>query len=511
MSSQKDSVYKNSIFNTIVSSEDNTIKPFIDSTKKTDEYKNIMDKYTFVELKNLFKNKNNLIKKITTCDDELICEPFRVGIIKWLFYNAIEKLRIHNKNIQYQDCYYDAAGSVNPTSDYDLTVLSKYGPQIALTMFNIFLKIMNNEKTLPEVLDVNIYTKGIYLNNKINKNFSKNEIIRFTSKELTSVNIFTNSDINIYENTTSPKLFCIQPIKHNDKQMHIIYSLIKLVELSKLNTMIKNNHPYLFNSTYYISAIEKLKLLQNEFNKNSANLSKYNNQNQNIIKKYKLCNKYAVKVFDTIYNNNIIPNNFHENLCKVGYYSVESYYSNCAVNIVLIRMQMGIDTRFIPINYICTIIENLGDLNQHFNKKKNINDQYFEILDKSKYIYRILYALCQLENLYKNYKLNHNLKNACLSGINNNKLNKFIKNYRGKSKDINMIKDILIDNLLNIKLLESDITITEFIDKFNDKVINIIYDLIIQFDLSKPKTRKSSRKSSIKTSRKTSRKTLKIS
>ena len=44
MSSYKESNYKNSIFNSIINSDDNTIKPFIDSTKKTQEYINIMDK-----------------------------------------------------------------------------------------------------------------------------------------------------------------------------------------------------------------------------------------------------------------------------------------------------------------------------------------------------------------------------------------------------------------------------------------------------------------------------------
>ena len=496
MSSYKDSNYKNSIFNTVINSEENTIKPFINLTKQTEEYKNIMDKYTFTELKELFKKKNNIIKQLTVCDNESICEPFRVGLIKWLFYNAIEKLRIHNKTIKYKDCYYDAAGSINPTSDYDLTILSQYAPQIAITMFNIFFKIMNNEKTLPEVLDVNIYSKGIYLDNKINKHFSNKAICRFNSnKPLTSVDIFRNSDINIYENTLSStilsKLFCIQPINNNDKQMQLIYSLIKLIELSGLNNIIKKNHRELFNHPYYTTATKKLKLLQTEFNNYNVNASP---KNKNIIKKYKLCNKYAVKVFDIIYNNNVIPENFHENLCKVGYYSVESYYSNCSVNVVVIEMQMGIkNIKLEPINYICTIIENLADLNLHFNKNSKNKDLYLEILDKSKYIYRILYALCQLDNIYinsnLNSNLNRNLKHACLSGINNNKLNKFIKKCRGK-ENIDGCQNDILKNIINTELLGPEIIITNFIDKLNDKILNIIYDLIIQFDLSKLKTRK---------------------
>jgi len=136
-----------------------------------------MDKYSFNELKELFKKNNHLITKLTICDDNTECEPFRVGLVKWLFYNAIEKLQINNKTIKYYNNFYDAAGSTNPTSDYDLTILSSNAPQIAFTMFNIFLKIMNNEKTLPEVLDVNIYTKGIYLYESINRNFYKKKLL----------------------------------------------------------------------------------------------------------------------------------------------------------------------------------------------------------------------------------------------------------------------------------------------------------------------------------------------
>jgi len=505
MSSYKESNYKNSIFNSIINSDDNTIKPFIDSTKKTQEYINIMDKYTFIELKELFKKNNNLIKNITTCYfQDPTCEPFRVGLIKWLFYNAIEKLQINNKTIKYRDSFYDAAGSTNPTSDYDLTILSQYAPQISITMFNIFLKIMNNEKTLPEVLDVNIYTKGIYLYHNTNPHFSNKELIKFNNvKILTSIDVFMNSDTYIYDNISPPKLFCLQPVEYNNKQIHLVYSLIKLAELPKLNKLIKKNHVELFNNSYYKNANEKLILLQNEYDKYNTNISKNNKNNENIIKKYKLCNKYSVQVFNTIYNNSIISEKFNENLCKVGYYSIESYYSNCAVNVVVIEMQMGINNiKLEPINYICTIIENLGDLNQHFNESKKNNDLYLEILDKSKYIYRIIYALCKLENIYKQSKLNHHLKLACLSGINNNQLNKFIKKCRGKG-DINGCQnDNIIKSLINMKFLEAEITATTFIDKFNNKVLSIIYKLITEFSLSKQQSKKYKHKKNKKTLKK---------
>ena len=144
------------------------------------------------------------------------------------------------------------------------------------------------------------------------------------------------------------------------------------MELFELNKKIKNNFKTLYNNYYYKNALEKFNILQNELNINSSN-----NYHNYTIKKYNLSNKYAIKVFNTIYNNISISNKFHENLCKVGYYSIESYYSNCAVNVVVIEMQMKTaNLNLDPINYICTIIENLGELNQHFNEKKKNNDLF---------------------------------------------------------------------------------------------------------------------------------------
>ena len=123
---------------------------------------------------------------------------------------------------------------------------------------------MNNEKTLPEVLDVNIYTKGIYLYHNTNPHFSNKELIKFNNvKILTSIDVFMNSDTYIYDNISPPKLFCLQPVEYNNKQIHLVYSLIKLAELPKLNKLIKKNHVELFNNSYYKNANEKLILLQN--------------------------------------------------------------------------------------------------------------------------------------------------------------------------------------------------------------------------------------------------------
>ena len=491
-------IYTDSIISAIMSPNDGYVKSFTDSTKNTSQYKNIMSKYSFDELKELLKKNDNKISKLTSCTNFSECEPYRVGLIKWLFHNAIEKLRIHDKTIEFQYSYYDAAGSTNVTSDYDLTVIAQNAPQISLMMFNIFFELMDNKITLPEVLDVNIYVKGIYLNKSINRHFHHKEIIP-VNKVLSSIKDFSRKNkFNIYKNSATPKLFSLQPYSYEDKKYTLIFSLIKLVELKK--KIVSKQNP-LFNNIYYKNANYIFNGLQKEFaNYNIDNRYNFNkkisNKSKNIVKKYNLCDKYGKAVFNDIYGKSVLSKKFYENLCKTGYYSTESYFSPGPVNVVLVEIQMGQkNMKLSAPNYICTIIEILGDLNMHFNTNKKGNDFYIEILDKSKHIYRIIYSLCKLKSIYKNPDLNSAFSLACDSGITNDKLNTFIKKCRGKSNTSGCKNENILNTLIQLKLLGSDVTPANFIDKFNDNIISIIQELLTLFDRSNQTTKRKSRKS----------------
>ena len=136
------------------------------------------------------------------------------------------------------------------------------------------------------------------------------------------------------------------------------------------------------------------------------------------------------------------------------------------------------------------------NFNNHFNKQNNF---YIEILDKSKYIYRILYSLCRLK---KHYNIS-GTKLACLSGINNNKLEQFIKKCRGKNICSN--KDILY-NIIQLNILDDNkITPKNFVELFNNKILFIIDELLNMFNKSKKQTSKKQTSKKETSKRKTSK------
>ena len=79
---------------------------------------------------------------------------------------------------------------------------------------------------------------------------------------------------------------------------------------------------------------------------------------------------------------------------------------------------------------------------------------------------------------------------ACLSGINNNKLNDFIQKCRGKTNITNCDNDNILKTIININLLEPETTPSTFLNNFNNKVLSIIYELISVLNVYKVKTRK---------------------
>ena len=495
------SEFKLSILNSIFNINDNTIQPFIDATRMTEQYRDIISKYTFNQLKKLYINNNNVISKLTTCNTN-DCIPYRNGLIKWLFYNSLELIKRKNPYIKINEQFYHAAGSSNPTSDYDLTIISKISDKIVKNMFNIFLEITNYKYILPISLDVNLYCKGIFLYSDINPAISKRfNIIKFNINNLKCIDDFKNEPIstNIYLNIKEPTLYSIECLEYNDIETAFIYALIKIVELK--NTIV-NKRTNLINNKLYIDAKDEYKSLELE-------LKNYNISNKNIIHKIKkgstidyikklyIMTDYSNKVNNITYSKKSINNLYYKNICKTCYYSIESYYTLESTNIVLLEMQMNIEADFKPHNYICAIIENLGDFNNHFNKQNNF---YIEILDKSKNIYRILYSLCKLK---KHYNIS-GTKLACLSGINNNKLEQFIKKCRGKNICSN--KDILY-NIIELNILDDNkITPKNFVELFNNKILFIIDELLNIFNKSKKQTskRKTSKKKTSK--KKTSKK-----
>ena len=133
------------------------------------------------------------------------------------------------------------------------------------------------------------------------------------------------------------------------------------------------------------------KLYNREYNKIKKN--NYNKNTLDLIVKYKLYCKESKKLFNILYNKKSKnKDKLMEYICTSLHFAIEAYYTPCTVNVVVIEMQGGYKVKLNKINYICSIIENLGDLLHHIGTENNSNKKLV-LLKYSKYVYRIYYSI----------------------------------------------------------------------------------------------------------------------
>jgi hypothetical protein len=294
-------------------------------------------------------------------------------------------------------------------------------------MFYSFLNKYNI--TTPESFDVNLYCIGLYSNKK-------------------SINIKEKILIN------NTNYFTLQPISQHDKEICLIYAIIKL------NNIDLTNYPNI--TKYYNKSLQtKLKLTNiynNYFNKINKN-SSYNKYTLDLITKYNIYINKSGMVLDILYNKNKNRTKIFEYLCMASYFAIESYYTQSTINTVVLELQ-GKHSRLklSKINYICSIIENLGDFRHHildeYNNKSNIK---ILLLKYSKYIYRIYYSVGHAFN-------NKTILNYA------SKINTHIIKYRNES-DISKV-DYSILNYNN------SISFEKYITTFTNEILNYIEKLL---------------------------------
>lgn len=296
-----------------------------------------------------------------------------LGIIRqWyinkLFLCAKNKHKISDKEVLRLLSF----GSTSITSDYDVSVVGKNAPIIVWEMVENFFKQYNGNKSLGDIFDTNLYV-GYYDSTGITK--------QFTSRKE-------------YIDMPISNLFTIQPIEINDKLLCLQYACIKLIE-NDINVNKFNNVVSFYNKAKAIQQIENYKL----------QLIKYPYQNKKYkldYQKYKLMTVYANDLMKIFYENNKAASkrNLFQSSCATQYHSIDGYYTQCTLNVVVFEIQKGEkNLKLHSINYLCSVIENLGDFNKVM---KNISSEkkYIEKLSKSfKYLYRIYYSL---KNIRKN-------------------------------------------------------------------------------------------------------------
>jgi len=330
---------------------------------------------------------------------------------------------------------YLPVGSKNITSDYDIEIIGKDSPEIVWKMFNKFLSQYNN--ALPFVFDTNLYSVGLYT--KDGSSNIKEKIL------IPNENIFTLSP-----KTKSDILFCIN------------MSLLKILNLN-IDLDYKTIHKHLKESKKIQDDVDiKFK---NEYKKQKKKYkNKYTKTTLDLITSYKLNYDYAKKVFSILYNKKTSNKSLLKFVCYAQYYSIESYYTPCTINVVVLKLQQKSNLKLTQVDYLCSLIENLGDFNHHLTEEYTQEKNIKQLLIKySKYIYRLYHSIGNLNN-YKIY-----LTKA-------NKINKNIIPLRAKLNEKQNVDYSLID-------YNNEKTISKYLEKFNKNIFTIINDVLKNYKL----------------------------
>ena len=309
--------------------------------------------------------------------------------------------------------YYLAFGSTNILSDYDITIVGPNACEIAKKIYESYLN--EYKKTMAFSFDTNIYIAGFYYYSpKIINPMIKKNIITFKHKKY---------------NIT---LFNFQPINSYQKEISLSYAFLKLLSIS-------------FDNPFF-----------NEMKKKSKKLLKTLKKNKNIENSYKYMFKNAEELFSYLYHSKEKEtklDKIYELICKTQYYSIESYYTPCTVNVVVLTLQGKFKlNRLDPFNHICSIFENIGDLNYHWKHCDQLKNDFIKV---SKYIYRIYYSLHELNIIKKSLKdISESISNRGNESL--FKVEPFFEfiDYKPKSKSFNTFIKKIIQKVFELLLID---------------------------------------------------------
>jgi len=233
---------------------------------------------------------------------------------------------------------FQANGSTNLTSDYDITIIGYDAPYVMNRMINNYCKTYKN--TLAHALDVNIYCDSIFLYKGINRNISK-------FARLLKID--------------SGKNCLILPKTAEQQQLTIDHIMLKFHDSSPLRN-------------------ELLKL-------NRKNNTPITNQ-------YKLYYKYGKQLYNSLYNKSLADcRDIYDKLLQFCYYAMEGYYAPSTFCVVVLEIAKGqTDLGLTPFDYWCAALENLADFQHHILHDKLLTNKA-RVLKYSKYLYRIYYSL----------------------------------------------------------------------------------------------------------------------
>jgi hypothetical protein len=266
---------------------------------------------------------------------------------------------------------YTAPGSNNPTSDYDVNILSRMAPDIMNYMLMNFYQYYSN--TMVNAFDTNLYVLG-----------------RFSA-----VGARPPKQVPAIREVAGESSIYIVPTLAEDFQHSFNWAAIALLDTD----FIPRDQRLLF-----VLAIAK----QNQA-RSQARLKTKPNTTQRVYETYTLYYDWCRKVYEVLYGT-ADPVNLFELVCEAGSYAIEAYVTPSTYNIVVLGMQVGVPIHSTTFDHVIAAIENFGSFVHHM--RAELEEVYTRpmtlvLLQKySKYILRFYYCL-----LNTSIQKDHDLEN----------------------------------------------------------------------------------------------------
>jgi hypothetical protein len=326
-------------------------------------------KYGWMSLKELYYTKKIAKERIP-----------KIPVSSYLI-DTIDSIRKFHIDLLFNCCNKDpktkylSYGSTTLGSDYDLTIIGKNAPEVVKCMLEILIK--TTKMLCTYMYDTNIYCAGMYTIHGV--------------RYYDQVHKVQNTDYVI-----------LVPTNHTEYKTSMTYAFTKLQPLFHL---IKHTNLYL---EYAKDASEILESNTNELIAMTKSVhQQYGNSLSpdipnlhEMLARYLLMIEYANKLYNILYRSSGSQKDIIELACKTQYFSIESYYTPSTFNVVVIEIQSANKSlRLSPISYVCSIIENIGDMISHLRSSTMKEDKY--LLNIAKYLYRINYSFFKLTNKQK--------------------------------------------------------------------------------------------------------------
>lgn len=279
---------------------------------------------------------------------------------------------------------YMSFGSTDITSDYDITLIGPDSPNILMNMFEGFVHKFG--VVFPFAFDTNIYCNGYYGN-------ISNHAIRNTP------------NIISFQDDKKNNLIVFQPIQPDENELCLRYALLQWHI-----AYIQHNEFACWKEqgdiSYYINEHVKptyatLQYVYARLKQAISAHTMYTDKTVEYITNYALMCGYSDELYSILYHQTTMTDadmmSIFENMCAASYFAIESYFTPCTINVVVMEMQaQHISSKNSPLtemNYICSVIENLGMLIQHFHHARDISKGEPVLIKLGKYMYRIAYGL----------------------------------------------------------------------------------------------------------------------